>query len=118
MAQKIAGKSRGEHLKRRHWQRFAADVGLNAPRLLARVETLAKAALIETKRAAADVAAMPAGAHPLMQQVTEAIEGRARALLSGLADTEAAEPERGEATEARKPVSKPPRKSTRKARTS
>ena len=27
MAQKIAGKSRGEHLKRRHWQRFAADVG-------------------------------------------------------------------------------------------
>ena len=31
MAQKIAGKSRGEHLKRRHWQRFAADVGLNAP---------------------------------------------------------------------------------------
>ena len=70
IAQKIAGKSRGEHLKRRHWQRFAADVGLNAPRLIARVETLAKAALIETRNAAADVAAMPAGAHPLMQQVT------------------------------------------------
>ena len=91
MAQKIAGKSRGEHLKRRHWQRFAADVGLNAPRLLARVEALAKDALAETRNAAADVAAMPAGPHPLMAQVTEAIEGRARALLSGLADETGAE---------------------------
>jgi len=91
MAQKIAGKSRGEHLKRRHWQRFAADVGLNAPRLLARVEALAKGALAETRNAAADVAAMPAGPHPLMAQVTEAIEGRARALLSGLADETGAE---------------------------
>ena len=90
MAQKIAGKSRGEHLKRRHWQRFAADVGLNAPRLIARVEALAKATLTETRNAAADVAAMPAGAHPLMQQVTEAIEGRARALLSGLTEDEPA----------------------------
>jgi len=88
MAQKIAGKTRGEHLKLRHWQRFAADCGLNAPRLAHRVETMAKAALAETRKAAADVAAMPAGAHPLMQQVCEAIEDRARALLSGLEDEE------------------------------
>jgi len=114
MAQKIAGKSRGEHLKRRHWQRFAADVGLNAPRLIARVETLAKAALIETRNAAADVAAMPAGAHPLMQQVTEAIEGRARALLSGLTEDEPTGADKpAETAKARKPVSKPPRKSAR-----
>jgi serine/threonine-protein kinase HipA len=91
MAQKIAGKTRGEHLKRRHWQRFAADVGLNAPRLIARVEALAKGTLAEAKNAAADVAAMPAGAHPLMQQVTQAIEGRARAILSGLDDHTAAD---------------------------
>jgi serine/threonine-protein kinase HipA len=91
MAQKIAGKTRGEHLKRRHWQRFAADVGLNAPRLIARVEALAKGALAEAKNAAADVAAMPAGAHPLMAQVTQAIEGRARAILSGLDDHTAAD---------------------------
>ncbi len=91
MAQKIAGKTRGEHLKRRHWQRFAADVGLNAPRLIARVEALAKDALAEAKNAAADVAAMPAGAHPLTQQVTQAIEGRARAILSGLDDHTAAD---------------------------
>ncbi len=86
MAQKIAGKNRGEHLKLRHWQRFAADCGLNAPRLVARVETLAKGVLAETRAAAAQVAAMPAGAHPLMEQAAEALEARARALLSGLED--------------------------------
>jgi serine/threonine-protein kinase HipA len=86
LAQRIAGKSRGEHLKRRHWQHFAADCGLNAPRLVARVEALAKGVLAETRNAASDVAAMPAGAHPLMAQACEAIEMRARALLSGLAD--------------------------------
>ena len=113
MAQKIAGKSRGEHLKRRHWQRFAADVGLNAPRLIAHVETLAKATLIETRNAAADVAAMPAGPHPLMQQVTEAIEGRARVLLSGLTEDEPVSADKpAETAKARKPVSKPPRKGT------
>ena len=113
MAQKIAGKTRGEHLKRRHWQRFAADVGLNAPRLIARVETLAKAALAEARNAAADVAAMPAGAHPLMQQVTEAIEARARALLSGLADEAPSETAKPEPAKPQKPVSKPPRKGAR-----
>ena len=113
MAQKIAGKNRGEHLKRRHWQRFAADVGLNAPRLIARVETLAKATLAETRNAAADVAAMPAGAHLLMSQVTEAIEGRARALLSGLTEDEPAD---APAPKPSKAASKPARKSTKAAR--
>ena len=113
MAQKIAGKTRGEHLKRRHWQRFAADVGLNAPRLIARVETLAKAALAEARNAAADVAAMPDGAHPMMQQVTEAIEARARALLSGLADEAPSETAKPEPAKPQKPVSKPPRKGAR-----
>ncbi|MBC7830652.1 MAG: type II toxin-antitoxin system HipA family toxin [Hyphomicrobium sp.] len=113
MAQKIAGKTRGEHLKRRHWQRFAADVGLNAPRLIARVEALAKATLAETRNAAADVAAMPAGAHPLMQQVTEAIEARARALLSGLIDDAPDEKATAEPVKPQKRVSKPPRKGAR-----
>lgn len=104
LAQKIAGKSRGEHLQRRHWLRFAADCGLNGPRLVARVEALAKAALAETKGAAADVGAMPAGAHPIMTQVTEAIEGRARALLAGLKEETAASPVRasGKAAKPRK----------------
>jgi serine/threonine-protein kinase HipA len=113
MAQKIAGKTRGEHLKRRHWQRFAADVGLNAPRLIARVEALAKGALAEAKNAAADVAAMPAGAHPLMAQVTQAIEGRARAILSGLDDHTAADDAPPAA-----PISGAPRKRAKSARVS
>ena len=101
MAQKIAGKNRGEHLKRRHWQRFAADCGLNAPRLVARVEALAKAALTETRAAAAEVAAMPAGPHPLMGQACEAIEARAKALLSGLADDSATKEKAEPAKEAK-----------------
>jgi serine/threonine-protein kinase HipA len=113
MAQKIAGKTRGEHLKRRHWQRFASDVGLNAPRLIARVEALAKGALAEAKNAAADVAAMPAGAHPLMQQVTQAIEGRARAILSGLDDHTATDDAPPAA-----PASGAPRKRAKAARAS
>jgi serine/threonine-protein kinase HipA len=111
MAQRIAGKNRGEHLKRRHWQRFAADVGLNAPRLIARVETLAKAALTETSKAAADVAAMPAGPHPLMETVTGAIEARARALLLGLTDTAGSDED-----EAESPAKKSARKAKRPAR--
>lgn len=91
MAQKIAGKNRGEHLKKRHWQRFAADCGLNATRLVQRVETLAKGVLKHTRNAAADVAAMPAGSHPLMEQACAAIEARAQAVLSGLDDETGAE---------------------------
>ncbi len=87
LAQKVAGKNRGEHLQRRHWVTLAADCGLNARRLVARVEALARAVLAETKDAAAEVAAMPAGTHVLMDAFVAAIEGRARAILAGLADT-------------------------------
>lgn len=92
LAQKIAGKNRGEHLKRRHWRRFAADCGLNAPRLLARVEQLANLVLREARPAAEDVAAMPAGPHGLLPVFRDAIEGRARDILNGLADNTGEEP--------------------------
>jgi serine/threonine-protein kinase HipA len=91
MAQKIAGKNRGEHLKRRHWQRFAADTGLNATRALARVESLAKAVLAKAGTTAKEVAALRAGNHPLLPKVVEALEDRARAILSGLADDSASD---------------------------
>jgi serine/threonine-protein kinase HipA len=78
-----------------------------------RVEALAKATLTETRNAAADVAAMPAGAHPLMQQVAEAIEARAGALLSGLTDEVSGESLEAPAAKPQKPVSKPPRKNAR-----
>jgi serine/threonine-protein kinase HipA len=86
LAQKIAGKNRGEHLKRRHWQVFAGDCGLNALRLIRRVEELASAVLREVRGAAAEVDAMPAGTHVLMPAFVEAIEARARAIISGLSE--------------------------------
>ena len=94
LAQKIAGKNRGEHLKRRHWQALAADCGLNPTRLVARVDTFARAMLREVNAAAGEVAAMPAGTHVLMPTFVAAIEGRARAILSGLTDDSAEPPPR------------------------
>jgi serine/threonine-protein kinase HipA len=86
LAQKIAGKNRGEHLKRRQWQAFAGDCGLNGPRLIKRLEELANAVSREVKAAEAEVDAMPAGTHALMPAFVEAIEARARAIISGLSE--------------------------------
>jgi serine/threonine-protein kinase HipA len=86
LAQKIAGKNRGEHLKRRHWERFAAECGLNPTRTVARVETLALLVRDKLRPAAAEVEAMPAGPHAMMEPFCEAIDQRVRAVLSGLAD--------------------------------
>ena len=48
----------------------------------------ARAALVRDKvrRAAADVEAMPAGPHAMMEPFCDAVEQRVRAVLSGLAD--------------------------------
>ncbi len=86
LAQKIAGKNRGEHLKRRHWERFAAECGLNPTRTVARVETLAALVREKVRLAAAGVEAMPAGGHAMMGEFCQAIEQRVRAVLGGLAD--------------------------------
>jgi serine/threonine-protein kinase HipA len=86
LAQKIAGKNRGEHLKRRHWQTFATECGLSAPRLIKRIGELANIVLREVRVAAAEVNAMPAGTHALMPAFVEAIEVRARAIISGLSE--------------------------------
>ncbi len=84
LAQKIAGKNRGDHLARRHWEEFARDCGLNPTRLVARVATLSGQVQKELHAAAEAVAAMPAGPHPLVPEIVAAISGRARALLAGL----------------------------------
>lgn len=86
LAQKIAGKNRGDHLKRRHWEAFAAECGLNGPRLIDRIETLATTLLHQLPAAIEDVRAMPAGDHPLLVQIGEAITTRARTILTGLAE--------------------------------
>jgi len=89
MAQTIAGKSRGDHLKGRHWQRFAKECGLNPRQVLARIEALAESASDHAEEAAADVAAMPAGTHPLLKQAVEAVRKRARSIINQLNETEA-----------------------------
>jgi serine/threonine-protein kinase HipA len=93
LAQKIAGKNRGEHFKRRHWQRFAEDCGLNPTRVVARVRSLAKLVLAQASAAEDAVKRMPAGNHGLLPSFREAIERRANAVLAGLDDDSGAEEE-------------------------
>jgi serine/threonine-protein kinase HipA len=88
LAQKIAGKNRGEHLRGRHWQRFAKDCGLNPAQVLKRVESLCEAVLAKASEAERIVEAMPAGGHPLLPAVRSAIEGHARALSRQLSEVE------------------------------
>jgi serine/threonine-protein kinase HipA len=84
LSQKIAGKSRGDHLKGRHWQRFAHECGLNPKQVIDRVAALAKLAMAEAQAAESDVAAMPAGEHPILNLTRQAVERRGRALLAQL----------------------------------
>jgi serine/threonine-protein kinase HipA len=88
LAQKIAGKRRGDHVKGRHWQRFAEECGLGARQVLARVRALAQLALAETEAAVAEVIAMPAGGHVILDQTRRSIEDRARALIAQLEEIE------------------------------
>jgi serine/threonine-protein kinase HipA len=84
LAQKIAGASRGDLLKGRHWLRFARECGLNPKLVLDRVANLAKSAMAEARTAAIDVAAMPAGTHAILDETREAVERRANVLLAQL----------------------------------
>jgi serine/threonine-protein kinase HipA len=84
LAQKIAGKSRGDDLTGKDWQHFARECGLNPRQVVDRVAALAKLAAAEAAAAASDVAAMPAGSHELLEQTRQAIERRACLLLAQL----------------------------------
>jgi len=84
LAQKIAGKSRGDDLNGSHWQQFARECGLNPRQVLDRVGTLAKSATQEAEAAASEVAAMPAGAHEVLEQTRQAVERRANVIVAQL----------------------------------
>lgn len=88
LAMKIAGKSDGKHLKRRHWEGFAAECGLSRPGTVGRVELLANRVLKELDGAVAEVEGMPAGTHTMLVLFRNAIEQRARAVLGGLTETD------------------------------
>ena len=83
-AQKIGGQARGDDLTGGDWQHFARDCGLNPRQVLDRVAALAKAALAATAAAQSEVAAMPAGQHPIIDRTREAVERRARSVLANL----------------------------------
>ncbi len=82
LAQRVGGMSRGDRVTGRHWQHFARECGLNPRQVLERVATLAQSALAEAAAAAAEVAAMPAGTHVILDQTRQAVERRACALLT------------------------------------
>jgi serine/threonine-protein kinase HipA len=84
LAQRVGGMSRGDRLTGRHWQHFARECGLNPRQVLERVGMLAQSALAEAAAAAAEVAAMPAGTHVILDRTRQAVERRARALLAQL----------------------------------
>jgi serine/threonine-protein kinase HipA len=84
LAQRIAGKNRGDELTGKDWEGFARECGLGARQVLARVRSLAESAVAEAGAAAADVSAMPAGGHPILDEVRASIERRARTILAQL----------------------------------
>src|SRR5262249_17012048 len=84
LAQTIAGKSRGDDLNGRDWQRFARECGLNPRQVVDRVGALARSALAEAEAAESEVAAMPAGSHELLGPARQAIARRACSLLAQL----------------------------------
>jgi len=90
MAHKIAGKNRGEHLKRRHWERFASDCSFNTPRLLVRIQQLANAVIDNAETSADTIRTMPAGDHPVLKQCVAEVTTRARSILYGLSDMNSA----------------------------
>jgi serine/threonine-protein kinase HipA len=86
LAQTIAGKNRGEHIRRRHWERFFRESKLGVAPSLQRVRRLAEAVLGETARAREEVEAMPGGAGPMLGLCEDSVSRRARAILAGLED--------------------------------
>lgn len=85
LAQTIAGKDRGDHLRRRHWLRFVREAGFGAGPALRRIGALAEKVLTEIPAARAEVTAMPAGGGGL-DAVSDAVRRRAVMILHGLAD--------------------------------
>jgi serine/threonine-protein kinase HipA len=84
LAQKIAGTNRGDLLKRANWQQFARECGLNPRQVIDRVAALGKSAIAQAHPAASEVVQMPAGDHPILHETQQAVEQRARRLLSQL----------------------------------
>ncbi len=99
LAQRIGGAVQGDALTGRHWRQLARDCGLNPAQVLERVRSLADTVLAEAQPAAAEVAAMPAGSHPVLAEARQAVEARAKLILAQLEDREGEGPARRERAE-------------------
>ncbi len=72
-AQDIGGQRRGLHIHARHWQRMAAECGLNATATTRRVVRMADTILARLDRAIAAVRALPAGDHYVLNMARDEI---------------------------------------------
>ncbi|WP_306752188.1 HipA domain-containing protein [Paracoccus actinidiae] len=84
LALDVGGKRVGDYIEGRHWAREAEACGLAPRRALARIEHLAQRICQELNATVQEVAAMPAGAHGLIDLVSEPIEARCRTILATL----------------------------------
>ena len=91
LAQTIAGKNRGDHPKRRHWERFFRSAGLGVRPSLERVARLANAVLAEGRPAREEVEALPAAQHAMIGECEGSVSRRSQAVLAGLADDSGSE---------------------------
>jgi serine/threonine-protein kinase HipA len=87
LAQRIGGKNRGPHIKKRHWERMALECGIRPDGVVARVRALAERVRRELPVAMELVQAMPAGGHALLPHFRTAIDQRAHTLIQGLDET-------------------------------
>ena len=93
LAQSVADKNQGDHLKRRHWLRLATASGLAGTLVLNRIRALATLVLANVEHSRTDVEAMPAGGDPMLPLIADAVARRCRAVLAGLDERdEAIEP--------------------------
>ncbi len=65
-AQNFGGQRRGRHIQRRHWQRMAAECGLNATATVRRVTRMADLVIGKVDAAMDAVTALPAGGHDVL----------------------------------------------------
>lgn len=84
LALDVADKRRGNQIAGRHWQREAERCGLAPRAAVERVRSLAGTVMEQLDAARQAVCAMPAGDHPLMDEVQAAILSRCRTVLGSL----------------------------------
>lgn len=84
LALDVDDKRRGDYIEGRHWAREAEKCGIGRRVALNHVKVLAEAAQERIADARVAVAAMPAGGHPMLDEIERAIRARCGSVLSTL----------------------------------